>query len=84
MNDSTKTEIAALLRRPYVKVIRGDPKQGFLATAPELPGCITAGETEEEALAMLKDAMAGWFETALAHSWKIPEPTAESSTMPNR
>ncbi len=42
--------------------------------APELPGCVTAGETEEEALALLCDAMAGWFEAALDHDLPIPEP----------
>jgi predicted RNase H-like HicB family nuclease len=48
-----------------------------LASSPELPGCVTAGEIEEGALAMLKDAMAGWFESTLAHSWQVSEPESE-------
>lgn len=70
-------KITEQLQKPYLKVIRGDRREGFLAEAPELPGCITAGETEAEALAMLNDAMAAWFETALAHGWNVPEPAGE-------
>jgi len=29
---------------------------------PELPGCATAGDTEEEAVANAKEALALWFE----------------------
>ena len=66
-----------LLRRPYVKVVAGTPEDGFLAEAPELPGCFTAGETEAEALALLNDAMAGWLELALERGEPIPAPRAE-------
>jgi predicted RNase H-like HicB family nuclease len=32
------------------------------AVFPELPGCATAGDTEEEAIANAKEAIALWFE----------------------
>jgi len=73
-NVTRERQIEALLKRPYRKVIRGDEEEGFLAEAPELPGCITAGETEIEALENLREAMAAWFEGALAHGDPIPEP----------
>jgi predicted RNase H-like HicB family nuclease len=66
--------IEELLARPIRKVICGDPTEGYLAEAPELPGCITAGETETEALQNLREAMAAWFESMLAHGEPIPEP----------
>ncbi len=66
--------VAELLERPYRKVIRGDTKEGFLAEAPELPGCLSAGATEAEALANLREAMAAWFESALLDSAPIPDP----------
>ena len=72
-------QVQELLARPYRKVITGDPAEGFLASAPELPGCLTAGETEEEALALLREAMALWFESALVDGDPIPEPTPEPS-----
>lgn len=69
-------QVAALLKRPYQKVITGDPENGYLAKAPELPGCITEGDTEADALVMLNDAMAGWFEVMLRSGEPIPEPQA--------
>jgi predicted RNase H-like HicB family nuclease len=68
--------VATLAARPYRKVIRGDEVDGFLAEAPELPGCVTAGETVEEALKMLRDAMQGWIESALLAGEPVPEPEA--------
>ncbi len=64
-----------LVNRPYRKVIRGGPQDGFLGEVPELPGCLTAGATEAEALENLREAMAAWFESALCHGDAIPEPT---------
>jgi antitoxin HicB len=74
----SERKIAELLRRPYRKVIRGDPEQGFLAEAPELPGCFTDGETAVEALENLMEAMAGWFEVALERGIPIPVPTVSA------
>lgn len=66
--------IRALLDRPYHRVITGEPVEGYLGEVPELPGCYTAGETAEEALRNLDEAMAVWFESALAHGDPIPAP----------
>jgi antitoxin HicB len=69
--------IQEILARPYRKAINGDDVDGYLAEAPELPGCVTAGESIEEALAMLRDAMEGWIESALLARETIPKPSAE-------
>ncbi|MBA4179363.1 MAG: hypothetical protein C0506_02135 [Anaerolinea sp.] len=50
--------------------------EGYLGEVPELPGCVTAGETAEEALVNLDEAMAVWIESALVHGDPIPEPVA--------
>ena len=47
---------------------------GFLATVPELPGCMSDGETQEEALANVRDAIVAWIATAKELGRKIPEP----------
>jgi len=65
-----------IVSRPYRKVISGDDVEGYLAEAPELPGCVTAGETVDDALRMLRDAMEGWIECALLAGEEIPEPEA--------
>ena len=36
------------------------PEGGFVASIPELPGCLTFGETREEALARMEDAKRCW------------------------
>lgn len=38
--------------------------QRWSAVFPELPGCATAGDTEAEAVANAKEALALWFEPA--------------------
>ncbi len=49
----------------------------WLATVEELPGCMSDGETEAEAMDNVRDAMAGWIEAAIAEGRAVPEPAAE-------
>jgi len=48
---------------------------GFLAEIPDLPGCQADGETIEEALHELEDAMTSWIKTAQEFNDPIPEPS---------
>jgi predicted RNase H-like HicB family nuclease len=44
-------------------VVEHDPEtQRWSAVFPELPGCASAGDTEEEAIANAKEALELWFE----------------------
>jgi antitoxin HicB len=47
---------------------------GYTAMHPDLPGCLTVGETAEEALENLQDAKKLWLEDALASEQPIPLP----------
>jgi antitoxin HicB len=47
---------------------------GFLATVPELPGCMADGDTREAAARNIEDAIACWLEEAKAIGRDIPEP----------
>jgi len=47
---------------------------GFLATVPDLPGCMSDGDTPEEALANAKDAISAWLSMAERLGRKIPKP----------
>ena len=47
---------------------------GFLATVPDLPGCMSDGETREEAARNIEDAIACWLEEAEALGREIPRP----------
>ncbi len=77
-------QVRELLKRPYRMVVRGDPERGYLAEAPELPNCFTAGDTPEEALAMLQDAMYAWLLVHVEEGLPIPEPAPESDEYSGR
>ena len=47
-----------------------EPEGGFTVLVPELPGCVTVGETEEEALAMIREAIELWLEGDQEHRSK--------------
>ncbi|WP_294158166.1 type II toxin-antitoxin system HicB family antitoxin [uncultured Selenomonas sp.] len=47
---------------------------GFVAVVPELPGCMSDGETRQEALSNVRDAIASWIETAEALGRAVPAP----------
>jgi antitoxin HicB len=78
VDPKVEARVAEIMRRPYRKVITGDNEQVFLAEVPDLPGCMTAGESEEDALMLLRDAMAGWLTVSLERGLPIPEPKAET------
>lgn len=48
---------------------------GFIATVPDLPGCMSDGETPQEALANVQDAIAVWIEAAKDMGHAVPQPT---------
>ncbi|MFZ1105635.1 MAG: type II toxin-antitoxin system HicB family antitoxin [Hyphomicrobiaceae bacterium] len=48
---------------------------GFLASVPDLPGCMSDGETPEEALANVRDAVDAWIEEAHALGRTVPAPS---------
>lgn len=44
----------------------------YVAEVPELPGCMAHGETEESALANVKEAISLWIDAARARGDEIP------------
>ena len=46
----------------------------FIAEVPELPGCMAAGATYQEALANVEVVIQEWIETARELGRPIPEP----------
>ncbi|MBQ3335846.1 MAG: type II toxin-antitoxin system HicB family antitoxin [Selenomonadaceae bacterium] len=59
---------------PYEITITHSSGGGYVATIPDLPGCITQGETRLEALEMIEDAKRCWLAAALEDDDDIPEP----------
>ncbi|MBA3810607.1 MAG: type II toxin-antitoxin system HicB family antitoxin [Caulobacteraceae bacterium] len=50
---------------------------GFLATVPDLPGCMSDGATDIEALENVHDAIEAWIEQATSMWRTIPAPTRQ-------
>ena len=48
---------------------------GYLATVPDLPGCMSDGETPEEALRNVQEAIGSWIEAAKEWGEAIPQPS---------
>ena len=64
------------LSLPYIIELQHDD-EGWFVRVKELPGCTSQGDTAEEAVAMIQDAMTGWLEVALEGGVPIPEPRPE-------
>jgi antitoxin HicB len=67
---------------PYhITLVQNGEKDGgkWIAAAEELPDCTSRGETAEEAIAGLKEAMAAWIAAALREGRDIPEPRSATS-----
>ena len=63
------------LRMNYTMEVIEDPTEGgFVVSFPELPGCLTCGQTLENALANALDAKKAWLEAALEDGLVIQEP----------
>lgn len=58
------------------KVFYSKEDKGWIAVAPELPGCSAFGKTSERALKELDTAIELWIETAKSKKWGPPKPVA--------
>ena len=59
-----------------VAIEPGTATEAFGVVVPDLPGCFSAGDTVEEAMAKTEEAIAAWIETALDAGQAIPRPSS--------
>src|SRR5215203_4282723 len=67
---------------PYhITLVQDGEEDGgkWVAAAEELPDCASRGDTAEDAIAGLKDAMTAWISAALREGRDIPEPRTAAS-----
>jgi predicted RNase H-like HicB family nuclease len=60
----------------YVALIHKDPKSDYGVSFPDFPGCVSAGGTLEQAIAMAEEALAGHIGILVEDGAPIPEPSA--------
>jgi predicted RNase H-like HicB family nuclease len=52
-----------------------DEDGGYVAECPSLPGCHSQGDSIEEAIANIKEAIEVWIEDAVEHGEPVPDDT---------
>jgi predicted RNase H-like HicB family nuclease len=67
MKETVKTK-----RYRYTAVFTPAEEGGFVVTVPALPGCVTEGDTIEEARAMVRDAIEGYVESLREAGEEVP------------
>ena len=68
------------LEYPFsITILPPEEGGGYLIEFPDLPGCISDGETIDEAITNGKDAMVCWVETAKRYGDEIPQSSLRSS-----
>ena len=67
------------LSLPYkLELVPDTEEGGYAASYPELPGCVTCGDTGESAAVNAEDCKREWLIAALEDHLEIPEPSDAS------
>ena len=67
--------IEEYMKLPYsMELIPDTDEGGFVVSFPELPGCLTVGETLEAACRNAEDAKREWILAAIDEGIQVPEP----------
>ena len=63
------------MKLPFRFEIKPDPDEGgYVIIYPDLPGCISLGDTADEAVYNGEDAKRAWFAAAIEDGIQIAEP----------
>jgi antitoxin HicB len=60
--------------RIALRPLTADEGGGWLAEVPDLPGCLSDGETPQEATDNVMDEIASWIEAAAEDGRRVPQP----------
>lgn len=63
-----------VIKEGVVYELRSEPEGGYTITAPALPGCFSFGNTIDEALAMIQEAIDLWIDFSREKGFDIPAP----------
>ena len=63
--------------RKFTVVFEKAKEGGYVVSVPILPGCVSQGETFEEAERMIKDAIKCYCESLIKHDEPIPKESEE-------
>ena len=60
-------------------LIKQDEDGVFVSKIPQLPGCISQGDTREDAITNISDAVLGYMDSLKKHGESIPVPIDEET-----
>ena len=63
--------------REYEVFLEEAEEGGYTVTCPTLPGCVSEGDTREDALRNIKDAIQGYLEVLRKHGDTLPKVEVE-------
>ncbi|WXG42332.1 MAG: type II toxin-antitoxin system HicB family antitoxin [Candidatus Freyarchaeum deiterrae] len=71
-----------MIRTEFVVVLEPDVEgKGYVAFCPTLPGCFSQGDTREEALANIKEAIEAYIESLKKDGLPVPVDTKPEVTL---
>lgn len=62
----------------YTVVIEKADDGSLSVWVPDLPGCVSTGDTQDEALAMIREAIEGHIATLREHGDPVPPPRSSA------
>jgi predicted RNase H-like HicB family nuclease len=65
----------------YVVIIEAAPDGSYSAYVPDLPGCVSCGDTPEEVRQLIQEAIALHIESLRAHGEPVPRPSTTTTTV---
>lgn len=71
-------DVERYMKKPYRVELTPAEEGGWFVRLPDLPYCMSQGETVDEAMVMIRDAQRAWLTVALQDSRPIPEPREPS------
>ena len=72
--EKNKKKIEKYMKLPYTIELIPEEDGTYFVKVKELPGCMSYGDTAEEAIKMIREAMIGWLESAIERGLEIPLP----------
>ena len=68
------------MKLPYrLEIVEDTAEGGYVASFPDLKGCITCADTADEALRLAMDAKKEWLKAAIEEGCEIPLPDTDDS-----
>ena len=61
------------MKKRFTVILEREEEGGFHASCPTLPGCHSQGESFDEAIANIKEAISLYLESMAAHGEDIPD-----------